>query len=182
MAAGAREREDGFDAPALSLNVTVSVRAAALTMSGLPAADWLRRGEGLPLSSGPRASSPGPAGRGAAAGVYHTPEGSPPGGLPGPGAWVLHRGKRWLLAQLLVVHSAWWVEPRPLAQAGPQGDSLLACGTRQRRRPSRRERARRREAHWTVAASLRLVKASQPLDLGSLWSREALFRWPSQRQ
>ena len=32
-----------------------------------------------------------PAGRGAAAGVYHTPEGSPPGGLPGPGAWVLHK-------------------------------------------------------------------------------------------
>ena len=30
------------------------------------------------------------AGRGAAAGVYHTPEGSPPGGLSGPGAWVLH--------------------------------------------------------------------------------------------
>ena len=22
--------------------------------------------------------------------VYHTPEGSPPGGLSGPGAWVLH--------------------------------------------------------------------------------------------
>ena len=22
--------------------------------------------------------------------MYHTPEGSPPGGLPGPGAWVLH--------------------------------------------------------------------------------------------
>ena len=37
------------------------------------------------------ASSPAPAGRGAAAGVYHTPEGSPPGGLSGPGAWVLHR-------------------------------------------------------------------------------------------
>ena len=48
-------------------------------------------GEGrLPLSSGPRASSPALAGRGAAAGVYHTPEGSPPGGLSGPGAWVLH--------------------------------------------------------------------------------------------
>ena len=46
------------------------------------------------------------------------------------------------------------VEPRPLAQAGPQGDSLLACGTRQRRRPSRLERARRREAHWTVVAPL----------------------------
>ena len=30
-------------------------------MSGLPAAGWLRRGEGLPLSSGPRASSPAPA-------------------------------------------------------------------------------------------------------------------------
>ena len=30
------------------------------------------------------------AGRGAAAGVYHTPEGSPPEGLSGPGAWVLH--------------------------------------------------------------------------------------------
>ena len=30
------------------------------------------------------------AGRGAAAGVYHTPEGSPPGGLSGPEAWVLH--------------------------------------------------------------------------------------------
>ena len=54
-------------------------------------AEWLRPGRGgLPLSSGPRASSPAPAGRGAAAGVYHTPEGSPPGGLPGPGAWVLH--------------------------------------------------------------------------------------------
>ena len=56
--------------------------------------NWLRgleRREGrLPLSSGPRASSPAPAGRGAAAGVYHTPEGSPPGGLSGPGAWVLH--------------------------------------------------------------------------------------------
>ena len=41
-------------------------------------AEWLGldRGEGgLPLSSGPRASSPAPAGRGAAAGVYHTPEG-----------------------------------------------------------------------------------------------------------
>ena len=51
----------------------------------------LERGEGrLPLSSGPRASSPALAGRGAAAGVYHTPEGSPPGGLSGPGAWVLH--------------------------------------------------------------------------------------------
>ena len=46
------------------------------------------------------------------------------------------------------------VEPRPLAQAGSQGDSLLACGTRQRRRPSRLERARRREAHWTVVAPL----------------------------
>ena len=46
------------------------------------------------------------------------------------------------------------VEPRPLAQAGPQGDSLLACGTRQRRRPSRLERARRREAHWAVVARL----------------------------
>ena len=45
------------------------------------------------------------------------------------------------------------VEPRPLVQTGPQGDSLLACGTRQRRRPSRLERARRREAHWTVVAS-----------------------------
>ena len=45
------------------------------------------------------------------------------------------------------------VEPRPLAQTGPQGDSLLACGTRRRRRPSRLERARRREAHWTVVAS-----------------------------
>ena len=56
-------------------------------------AEWLRPGRGgLPLSSGPRASSPAPAGRGAAAGVYHTPEGSPPGGLPGPGAWVLHIG------------------------------------------------------------------------------------------
>ena len=51
----------------------------------------LERGEGrLPLSSGPRASSPALAGRDAAAGVYHTPEGSPPGGLFGPGAWVLH--------------------------------------------------------------------------------------------
>ena len=49
----------------------------------------------------------------------------------------------------------WCVDPRPLPQqAGPQGDSLLACGTRQRRRPSRRERARRREAHWTVVAPL----------------------------
>ena len=46
------------------------------------------------------------------------------------------------------------VEPRPLVQAGPQGDSLLACGTRQRRRSSRLERARRREAHWTVVAPL----------------------------
>ena len=45
------------------------------------------------------------------------------------------------------------VEPRPLVQTGPQGDSLLACGTRRRRRPSRLERARRREAHWTVVAS-----------------------------
>ena len=62
--------------------------------------NWLRGlelGEGrLPLSSGPRASSPAPAERGAAAGVYHTPEGSPPGGLSGPGAWVrtllLHPG------------------------------------------------------------------------------------------
>ena len=57
-------------------------------------AEWLRPGRGgLPLSSGPRASSPAPAGRGAAAGVYHTPEGSPPGGLSGPGAWVLHTGR-----------------------------------------------------------------------------------------
>ena len=54
------------------------------------------------------------------------------------------------------------VEPRPLVQTGPQGDSLPACGTRRRRRPSRLERARRREAHWTVAASPRLEKpASQ---------------------
>ena len=45
------------------------------------------------------------------------------------------------------------VEPRPLAQTGPQGDSLPACGTRRRRRPSRLKRARRREAHWTVVAS-----------------------------
>ena len=45
------------------------------------------------------------------------------------------------------------VEPRPLVQTGPQGDSLPACGTRRRRRPSRLERARRREAHWTVVAS-----------------------------
>ena len=51
------------------------------------------------------------------------------------------------------------VEPRPLVQTGPQGDSLPACGTRRRRRPSRLERARRREAHWTVAASPRLEKA-----------------------
>ena len=46
------------------------------------------------------------------------------------------------------------VEPRPLPQVGPRGDSLLACGVRQRRRPSRPERARGREAHWAVAASL----------------------------
>ena len=62
--------------------------------TGISALGWLRgleRREGrLPLSSGPRASSPALAGRGAAAGVYHTPEGSPPGGLSGPGAWVLH--------------------------------------------------------------------------------------------
>ena len=46
------------------------------------------------------------------------------------------------------------VEPRPLPQVGPRGDSLLACGVRQWRRPSRPERARGREAHWAVAASL----------------------------
>jgi hypothetical protein len=34
----------------------------------------------LPLSSGPRASAPAPVGRGAATGVCHTPEGSPPVG------------------------------------------------------------------------------------------------------
>ena len=40
----------------------------------------LERREGrLPLSRGPRASLPALAGRGAASGVYHTPEGSPPG-------------------------------------------------------------------------------------------------------
>ena len=55
------------------------------------------------------------------------------------------------------------VEPRPLVQTGPQGDSLPACGTRRRRRPSRLERARRREAHWTVAASPRLEKAKSPV-------------------
>ena len=54
------------------------------------------------------------------------------------------------------------VEPRPLVQTGPQGDSLPACGTRRRRRPSRLERARRREAHWTVAASPRLEKGQEP--------------------
>ena len=55
---------------------------------------WLFPAGGrLPLSSGPRASSPALAGRGAAAGVYHTPEGSPPGGLSGPGAWVLHSAR-----------------------------------------------------------------------------------------
>ena len=64
------------------------VRAPDPEEDRISEAGWLRGG--LPLSSGPRASSPAPAGRGAAAGVYHTPEGSPPGGLPGPGAWVLH--------------------------------------------------------------------------------------------
>ena len=54
------------------------------------------------------------------------------------------------------------VEPRPLVQTGPQGDSLLACGTRRRRRPSRLERARRREAHWTVAASPPAGKSQEP--------------------
>ena len=62
------------------------------------------------------------------------------------------------------------VEPRPLAQAGPQGDSLLACGTRQRRRPSRLERARRREAHWTVAASPRLEKPASQSQEPSFWA------------
>ena len=54
------------------------------------------------------------------------------------------------------------VEPRPLVQTGPQGDSLLACGTRRRRRPSRLERARRREAHWTVVASPLPEKSQEP--------------------
>ena len=68
------------------------VRAPDPEEDRISEAGWLRGG--LPLSSGPRASSPAPAGRGAAAGVYHTPEGSPPGGLSGPGAWVLHKSMR----------------------------------------------------------------------------------------
>ena len=65
------------------------------------------------------------------------------------------------------------VEPRPLVQTGPQGDSLLACGTRQRRRPSRLERARRREAHWTVVASP-LPALSHPASQGRDLSFSAL--------
>jgi len=55
-----------------------SQRTAKCQETGISALSWLRgleRREGrLPLSSGPRASSPALAGRGAAAGVYHTPE------------------------------------------------------------------------------------------------------------
>ena len=78
----------------------------------------LERGEGrLPLSSGPRASSPALAGRGAAAGVYHTPEGSPPGGLSGPGAWVLHTSR----------HAKY----NPVDSAGRSSDSQCGGARRQ---------------------------------------------------
>ena len=50
------------------------------------------------------------------------------------------------------------VEPRPLVQTGPQGDSLLACGTRRRRRPSRLRAGE---------------EARGPLDSGSLPSRRS---------
>ena len=62
--------------------------------TGISALSWLRgleRREGrLPLSSGPRASLPALAGRGAASGVYHTPEGSPPGACLDQGLGSTH--------------------------------------------------------------------------------------------
>ena len=67
------------------------------------------------------------------------------------------------------------VEPRPLVQIGPQGDSLLACGTRRRRRPSQLERARGREAHWTVVASpLPALSHSAKAEIRVSWR---LARW-----
>ena len=67
------------------------------------------------------------------------------------------------------------VEPRPLVQTGPQGDSLPACGTRRRRRPSRLERARRREAHWTVAASPRLEKPASQIQEPSFSAADSRY-------
>ena len=62
--------------------------------TGISALGWLRgleRREGrLPLSSGPRASLPALAGKGAASGVYHTPEGSPPGACLDQGLGSTH--------------------------------------------------------------------------------------------
>ena len=56
----------------------------------------LERREGrLPLSRGPRASLPALAGRGAASGVWYTPEGSPPGACLDQGLGSTHACPPW---------------------------------------------------------------------------------------
>ena len=83
-------------------------------------AEWLRAGRGgLPLSSGPRASSPAPAGRGAAAGVYHTPEGSPPWGP----AWTRGLGStHWALSGVPQTRGTQRSELRPELTSSRTGD------------------------------------------------------------
>ena len=96
--------------------------------TGISALGWLRgleRREGrLPLSSGPRASLPALAGRGAASGVYHTPKGSPPGACLDQGLGSTHGP----------------IAVRPLSAASPASATSpslsLSSTTRRRFRPT----------------------------------------------